>query len=117
MNKFMLVFHSAATDESAFQDLSPEAIQAEIQKWNQWIGGIAAQGKLAGTDALYPTGRTIRGASRVVTDGPYTEGKEIVGGYMLLSAASLEEAAEMAKGCPIFDTNGTVEVRPIQVFE
>ena len=117
MNKFMLVFHSAATDEAAFQEMSPEAIQAEIEKWHTWIQGIAAQGRLTGTDALLPTGKTLRGSARMMTDGPYTEGKEIVGGYMILSADSLEEAVELAKGCPIFETEGTVEVRPIQVFE
>lgn len=117
MNKFMLIFHGATADEEAYQRMSPEAMQAELQKWNAWIGGIAAQGRFGASDALQPTGRTLRGAGRVVSDGPYTEGKEIVGGYMLLSAASLDEAAEMAHGCPIFETGGSVEVRPIHVFE
>lgn len=113
----MLVFHSAVTDEAVFQQMSPEALQAEMQKWNQWIGGIAAQGKLVSSDALVPAGRTLRGRGRVMSDGPYTEGKEIVGGYLILSAANLDEAVELSMGCPMFDTDGIVEVRPVQVFE
>ncbi len=117
MNKFMLVFRGTTASEADYQDMSPEAMQAELQKWNTWIGGIAAQGKLSGTDALLPNGRTLRGAARVASDGPYTEGKEIVGGYLILSASSLDEAVELAHGCPIFETDGSVEVRQIQVFE
>ncbi|WP_080057723.1 YciI family protein [Spirosoma aerolatum] len=117
MDKFMLVFHSPYSQETALMDMSPEAMQAEIQKWNTWIGGIAAQGKLIGTDALAPIGKTMTKGGQVITDGPFTEGKEIVGGYMLLTAASLDEAVELAKGCPMFDSEGTVEVRPIINFE
>ncbi|MBD2701946.1 hypothetical protein IC229_14955 [Spirosoma sp. BT702] len=117
MDKFMLVFYSPYSQELAYIEQSPEAIQAEIQKWNNWIGGLAAQGKMLGTDALAPVGKVMKKGGQVVTDGPFTEGKEIVGGYMLLTAASLDEAVELAKGCPMFDMDGTVEVRPIINFE
>ncbi len=109
----MLIFHG---DDEIYRQMSPEAMQTDIQKWNQWIGGIAGQGRLTGGDALLPTGRTLRGTGRVVSDGPYTEGKEIVSGYLIVSASSLDEAVEMAQGCPNFDTGGTVEVRPVQVL-
>jgi hypothetical protein len=117
MEKFMLVFHSPQTQEAAFMEMSPQAVQAEIQKWNVWIGGIAEQGKFIGTDALAPVGKTMTKGGQVVTDGPFTEGKEIVGGYMLLNAKDIDEAVELSKGCPLFDSNGTVEVRPIIKFE
>ncbi|GAB4013273.1 YciI family protein [Spirosoma migulaei] len=117
MDKFMLVFHSPYSQETAFAEMSPDAMQAEIQKWNNWIGGIAAQGKLIGTDALAPVGKQMTKAGQVITDGPFTEGKEIVGGYLILTAASLDEAVELAHGCPMFETDGTVEVRPIINFE
>lgn len=107
----MLLFHYS--QEVAFAQQSPEEIQAEIQKWNNWIGGIAAQGKMVGTDALMPMGKIMSKNGQVVTDGPYTEGKEIVGGYTIVTAANIDEAVELAKGCPIFESDGTVEVRPI----
>ena len=113
----MLIFHSPYSQETAFMQLSPDAIQAEIQKWNTWIGGIAAQGNFLGTDALAPVGKIMSKGGQVITDGPYTEGKEIVGGYMLLTADSVDEAVELAHGCPLFDSGGTVEVRPIINFE
>lgn len=117
MDKYMLLFRSEVPNEDAFQNLSPEDLQAEIQKWNSWIGGIAAQGKLIGSEALYPTGMVVNGSKHLITDGPFVESKEIVGGYLLMHAASMEDAIEAAKGCPIFETEGRVEVRQIQNFD
>ncbi|WP_041340292.1 YciI family protein [Runella slithyformis] len=116
MNKYMLAFWNALPSEEAFAQLSPEAIQAEIQKWNQWIGSIAAQGKMISAEGLYPTGKTVSGSQHAVTDGPFTEGKEIIGGFMILTADSFDEAIELSKGCPIYDSEGRVEVRQIQKF-
>ncbi len=116
MNKYMLAFWNSIPSEDSFAQLSPEAIQVEIEKWNNWIGGIAAQGKMVATEALHNTGKTVSGSANIVTDGPFTEGKEIIGGFMILTADSLEEAVELSKGCPIYDTEGRVEVRQIQVF-
>ncbi|MBC8154699.1 MAG: hypothetical protein H7Z72_17515 [Bacteroidetes bacterium] len=114
MEKFMLIHHYS--QETAYQQQSPEEMQAEIQKWNHWIGGIAAQGKMVGTDALMPFGKIMSHGGQMVTDGPYTEGKEIVGGYTVVTAASVDEAVELGKGCPIFDSAGSLEVRPIVNF-
>ncbi len=116
MNKYMLAFWNSIPSEQDFAQLSPEAIQAEIQKWNDWIGGIAAQGKMISTEGLYPTGKTVSGSNHVITDGPFTEGKEIIGGFMILTADSIDEAVELSKGCPIYDSEGRVEVREIQNF-
>jgi len=116
MDKYMLFFRSAIPNEDAFQDLSPEEMQAEIQKWNNWIGGIAAQGKLISSEGLYPTGKVVNGSKHVITDGPFIESKEIVGGYLMMHADNLEEAVEAAKGCPVFETEGRVEVRQVQNF-
>ncbi|RRB07217.1 YciI family protein [Larkinella rosea] len=116
MEKFMLIFHGQQAGEQMFQELSPEDFQAEIEKWNTWIGGIAAQGKLIGTEGLLPEGKVLSNGGTVVTDGPYTEGKEIVGGYMIFTADTFDEAIALSKGCPIFETGGKVEVRQIQNF-
>jgi hypothetical protein len=117
MDKFMLIFHGDAQTEQDYANQSPEALQAELQKWNTWIGQIAAQGRLVGAEALAPGGKTLTAAGQVHTDGPYTEGKEIVGGYLTLKATSLDEAVQLSQGCPVFETNGTVEVRPVVNFE
>lgn len=117
MEKFMLIFHSPYSQETAFAQQSPEEMQAEIQKWNHWIGGIAAQGKMVGTEALLPVGRIVSKGGQLITDGPYTEGKEIVGGYAIVSADSLDEAAQLGQGCPILDSAGLLEIRPIMKFD
>lgn len=88
-----------------------EEIQAEIKKWQDWIGGIAAQGKFDSTNQLSREGKVVRQNS-VVTDGPYAEVKEIIGGYVIVKAESLDEAVDMVNGCPILDIpSGHVEVR------
>jgi hypothetical protein len=114
MEKFMLIFHNEAYQTEV--EPSPEEIQAEMQRWNDWIGGIAAQGKFVGSEALMPFGKIVRGSQHVITDGPFTEGKEVIGGYAIVSADSIEDAIELAKGCPIFDIEGAVEVRPVVNF-
>lgn len=86
-----------------------------MDKWMQWMGGLAAQGKLGGAQPLLPSGMQITGSKKVVTDGPFMEGKEMVGGYLLCKADTYEEAVEIAKGCPILDfDSGIVEVREVQ---
>jgi hypothetical protein len=88
-------------------------MQAIMKQWMDWIGGIAAQNKLTSAgNPLGSAGKVVR-ANNVITDGPYTEIKELIGGYSIVKADSLEEAAELAKGCPILAVGGNVEVRDI----
>ena len=112
MNEFLMIFRS----ETPQNQPSPEEMQQSINQWQDWIGGIAAQGKFIGTNALTPIGSTVH-ADGVITDGPYTETKEIVGGYLLCKASSLEEAIELSKGCPTFQNGGKVEVRQVMQFD
>lgn len=91
---------------------SMEEMQSVVQQWQDWIGGIAAQGKFIATNALEPVGRTVS-AKGLVSDGPYAEIKEIVGGYMLVKANDLEEAVQLSAGCPTLAAGGTVEVRSV----
>lgn len=109
MNEFMLIFRSPGMGD--FQP-SPEQIQASIKQWQDWIGGIAAQGKFVSTQRLGYEGKTLK-PGNLVTDGPYAEVKELVGGLLILKADSIDEAIELAKGCPILDVGGHVEVRDI----
>ena len=97
-------------------DRSPEEMQAVTKRWMDWIGGIAAQNKLADRgNRLDPNGKVVR-PGNVITDGPYTEIKETLGGYSLVRVDSIDEAIEIAKGCPILSFGGNVEVREISVM-
>ncbi len=110
MKDFLFVFRA---DYLNLPERSPEEMQEMTKRWMDWIGGIAAQQKLTDRgNRLERSGAVVRGTN-LVTDGPYTEVKESIGGYSIVKAESLAEASEMAKGCPIFFFGGTVEVREI----
>jgi len=110
MKDFLFVFRN---DYVGAPQGSPEEMQAVTQRWMDWVGSIAAQNKLVDRgNRLFAEGKVVRGKN-VVTDGPYTEIKELIGGYTLVKANSLDEAVELAKGCPIFEFGGNVEVREI----
>jgi hypothetical protein len=92
--------------------VSPEEMQARMQMWMDWMGGIAAQNKLADRgNRLFTTGKVVQ--SDVVTDGPYTEIKEAILGYSIVKAESYDEAARLAEGCPTLGVGGKVEIREI----
>ena len=74
---------------------------------------LTEAGKMTGGHRLNGEGAVLKGEKRQITDGPFTEGKEIVGGYIGIKANDLNEAVEIAKGCPIYDFGGTTEVREI----
>jgi hypothetical protein len=62
-------------------------------------------------------GKTLRGAQKTMTDGPFAEAKDVVTGNLIVLAGSLDEAAELARGCPVFELDGSVEVRPIRSMD
>ena len=109
MKEFMMIFRR--TPMKDFKP-TPEQIRASISEWQDWIGGIAAQGKFVGTNRLGFEGKVLN-ANGVVTDGPYAEVKEIVGGYIIVKADNIDEAMELAKGCPVLGVGGKVEVRDV----
>lgn len=113
MKEFMMLFRSERNDNP---QPSPEEMQAMVQVWQDWIGGIAAQGKFVATNALGFQGKTVKGTA-VISDGPYAEVKEIVGGYILVKAENLDEAVKLSVGCPTLAQGGTVEVRDVMVFD
>lgn len=114
MKDFMLVFRNPVSSQEAFVHQSPEQMQAEMALWNTWMGKLAEQNKLIGGEPLHPEGKVLHGTKKKVTNGPYVEGKDIVGGYVLIKAESLEEAVALSKDCPQLNSDdGTVEVREI----
>ncbi len=92
---------------------SPEQMQQHMQKWRTWIQELGNQGHFKAGEPLERTGKVVRGQGKVVTDGPFAEAKDLVGGFLLVTARDLEEAVELSKGCPIFENGGLVEVRPV----
>ena len=111
MKEFLLVFRRENTPDET--PMSPEQLQAMMKPWMDWIGSIAAQNKLVSAgNRLEQDGMVIR-PGNLVTNGPYVEIKEAIGGYTIVKAASLEEAIELSKGCPILHVGGSVEVRAI----
>lgn len=116
MKDFLLIFRNDEA-RSIDMNLSPEQIQALMKPWHDWMGNIAAQNKLvARGNRLEADGNVIK-PGKVVTNGPYVELKETVGGYTIIKAENLEEATEIAKGCPILNAGGNVEVRAIMSME
>lgn len=113
MKDFLLIFRN---DFQSMAPQSPDALQATLKKWMDWKGSIAAQNKMADAgNRLEPTGKVVR-SNNIITDGPYTEIKETIGGYIAVKATSLEEAVELAKDCPILASGGNVEIREISAM-
>jgi hypothetical protein len=111
MKEFLLVFRRDFDSTEA--QPSPEQFQAMMKNWQDWMGNLAAQNKLVNSgNRLASEGRVVK-PNNMVTDGPYVELKEAIGGYIIVRADSIDEAAELAKGCPILLIKGNVEVRTV----
>jgi len=96
---------------------SPEESEQIMGKWMAWFKDLTAAGSLKdGGQPLEPEGRTVA-ANGAITDGPFAEAKDIVGGYTLIEADGIARACELARGCPILDRGGSVEVRPIMKLD
>jgi hypothetical protein len=93
---------------------SPEQMQEWMKQTMDWIGGIAAQDKfVTGTGLQFDEARVVR-PRNIVTNGPFGEIKETIGGLIVVRAASVDEAVEFAKGCPVLQGEGnSLEVRRI----
>ena len=110
MPKFMFVYRGG---HEGMKDASPEQMQQTMQMWMDWIqAGVDAGWMLDGGDGLEPGGAMVN-ADLSVTDGPFTESKELVGGYSMVEAPDLAAAVELAKGSPMPTSGGTVEVRQL----
>ena len=92
---------------------TPEESEQIMGKWMAWFKDLTASGNLKdGGQPLESEGRTV-GVNGAITDGPFAEAKDVVGGYTLVEADSITRASELARGCPILERGGTVEVRPV----
>ena len=112
MASFMLIFRG-----SEARGESPEQMQQHMQKWMAWFDGLTKSGVFKGQAApLEPRGKVVRGIRKAVSDGPYAEAKDLVGGYAIIEAKDLEAAVDIARGCPTYERDGAVEVRPVRVL-
>jgi hypothetical protein len=107
----MLIFRGGAVSRG---DVSPSVLQAHVEKWYRWSDDLARHGRRNRGTPLEKVGKAVRGPERIVTDGPYAESKDLVTGAMIIEASSLEDAVEVARGCPTYEFGGSVEVRPVQ---
>ena len=115
MKEFVLIFReSKDRDVSA----SPEEMQQVMNKWMSWMSDIASQNKLAdkGNRLSVKNGKTVKPNNKVM-DGPYTEVKEFINGYIIVRTAHIDEAVEIAKECPILLMGGNVEVRTVVAMD
>ena len=110
MKEFMLIFRHPDGQKIA----SPEQIQVWMQQTLDWINGIAAKGKFVQGNGLPFEDARVVHHNNIVTNGPFGDIKETLGGYIIVKADSVEEAVEFAKGSPVLAGEGnTVEVRLI----
>ena len=110
MNEFVFLYRGGMSDGA---QPSPQEMEAIMQRWQAWFAKLGEEGKLKEWGApLQREGKVVAGGG-AITDGPFAEGKEVIGGYSIIKAKDLAEAATIAKGCPALETGGRVEVRAI----
>lgn len=113
MPTYLLFLHE---DPSVFERVSPEEMQAIIQRYSSWKQRMLDAGVLTGGEKLQDgTGRVLRRpAGRAsVTDGPYTESKEVIGGFFQIQAENYEQAVQASSDCPHLEY-GTIEIREVE---
>ncbi len=114
MKDFMMIFLGPSYEELG---LSPEQMQERMGKWFAWSEKMGRAGYLKGGNALVPVSKRVTGPDRVVSDGPFVEAKEMIGGYYIVSAESADAVVKIAEDFPDYDLDGAVEIREVIVFE
>jgi hypothetical protein len=110
MNDFLYLYRGGQTGGT------PEQMQNRMQKWMTWMKELGDKGHIKDIGhPLEQSGKVVK-AHKAVTDGPFAEAKDLIGGYTLVLAKDLAQAADLTSGCPIFEAGGFVEVRPIRAM-
>jgi hypothetical protein len=116
MTDFVFLFRIGAAEQREAMG-TPERAQQSMQMWMAWMRGLEEGGHLKDRgQPLDRSGRVVRGRAKVVTDGPYVEVKDLVAGFIVVSARDMDQAVELASGCPMLAGEGSVEVRPVMVM-
>ena len=108
MKEFMFIIRGGLEIER-----SQAEFEDHMQKWQKFMGALVEQDKLVGGQPLKMEGSTWIESGTKQIDRPLAEGKELVGGYLIVKAGSMKEASELALGCPSFEYGCTIEVREI----
>lgn len=111
MEKFILLFRGSDVYQP---DQSPEALQALTIKMMDWLGDLSKKGMHVASERLQRTGKQVNDKKKTVTDSPFGEAKESIGGCTIVLAKDFNEAVEIAKACPVLESNAIIEVRPTQ---
>lgn len=114
MEDFVFLFRQPNTDDS---QVSQSEMQTIFKKWDDWFGGIAAQGRLNNMGIRLASPGKVLKAGGIVTDGPFVEIRERLNGFIVVKAENMEDAITLAHGCPILEINGTLEIRPFFLSE
>jgi hypothetical protein len=116
MSEYVLLYRS--TPEAHQEAMgTPERAQASMVKWRAWLDDMTAKGQLKSVGLpLQRAGKVVRGRKKSATDGPYAETKEVVGGFSIIEAPTVDDAARIASGCPILEGGGSVEIRPVMAL-
>lgn len=114
MPHYLLLLRAQAGFDS--KTLSPEQIQMMVQKYKDWTDKLRTAGKFVAADKLRDnSGRVMRrgGTNPAVTDGPYIEAREVLGGFYVIDARNYDEALEFSRTCPNLEF-GSIEIREIE---
>src|SRR6185503_1967854 len=113
MSEFVYLFRASLNEQREAMG-TPERAQQSLQAWLAWIRELEAKGHLKERgQPLDREGKVVRGSRKLVADGPFVEGKDVVLGFIVVTARDLDHAVELSKGCPMLAGNGSVEVRPV----
>lgn len=111
MARFTLLIRGG---DEELRNFTPEQMQQTLRQYFVWSDKLRGEGRYLSGEQLAGGGHTVRmRGGQVAVDGPYAETKEGIGGYFLIEAANADEAAEIAKGCPVLGHGGLVEIREI----
>ena len=112
MSEFLYIYRNSETGRDEAMG-TPERAQQSMKRWMTWMRELESKGHLKSPgQPLERDGKTVRGKAKAITDGPFLEAKDLVGGYTIIEARDLAQAAELALGCPGLDAGGSVEIRP-----
>jgi hypothetical protein len=117
VSDFVLLYRSTPEAQQEAMD-DPDRARQSMAKWRAWIKEMTQKGQLRNAGLpLESGGKVVGGRKKTVTDGPYAETKELVGGFSIIEAKDIAEAARIASGCPILEAGGSVEVRPVRQLD
>jgi hypothetical protein len=117
MSQFVYLYRATTAARQGSMG-TPEQAQQSMQRWMAWMRDLEAQGHLKDRgQPLENSGKVVRGQQKTVTDGPFTEAKDLVGGFTIVEARDIDEAVRLSHGCPILDGGGSVEVRPVMPMD